>query len=165
MSKRLKGALIVLGTLGALAASSTVYAQQTYRSSCFNVGSSTPEPFGDREGHATSLGQIACRIEGGPLEGGVLTGYSAYEWKGLTGDIYNGFGVIRKPGSMTTYTITEGKTTLVVTDGKVSGLVGSGKGKYLVAVGGASSLAGKTFDYALKSTGPGQFYIDVKIID
>jgi hypothetical protein len=48
----------------------------TYRSVCHVVGAAPQEPLGDREGHAISVTSCTCRVEGGDLDGGVLTGKS-----------------------------------------------------------------------------------------
>lgn len=53
----------------------------------------------------------------------------------------------------------------MVTDGKVTGFAGSGRGKYVVAVGSSSALAGKTYNYTFKFTGPGQFVIETTTAD
>jgi len=50
---------------------------------------------------------------------------------------------------------------VIVTDGKVTGLTTSGKGSYPMATGSLASLAGKSFTYSSKPTGPGLFDIDV----
>jgi hypothetical protein len=57
--------------------------------------------------------------------------------------------------------LTEGKLAVVMTDGKVTGVTTSGKGSYPMATGSWGSLAGKSFTYTSKATGPGLFEIDV----
>lgn len=56
--------------------SANVFAQSgaTARLYCHAVGASTPEPLGDREGHAIAVSEITGRVEGGATDGGVLTG-------------------------------------------------------------------------------------------
>ena len=57
----------------------------------------------------------------------------------------------------------DGKISLTVTDGKVTGWTGSGRNTYELATGSAASLAGKSTTYTAKSTGPGQFTMEVKV--
>ncbi|MEJ8856663.1 hypothetical protein WKW79_18960 [Variovorax robiniae] len=147
----------------ALMAVSASGQQNSFSFSCQSVGSSPPEPLGDREGHSISSGEISCRAEGGPLVGGVLTGTNVYEWEKGAGVLLAGSGIIRKPGATTAYRVNEGKIALIVTDGKVTGTTGSGKGVYTLASGSAATLAGKSFTYATRPTAPGQFAIDVKV--
>jgi hypothetical protein len=135
----------------------------SYSLSCQSVGSNPPEPLGDREGHSISSGEISCRADGGPLAGGVMTGMTIYEWDKGNGVMLAGSGIIRKPGATSAYRISEGKIALVMTDGKVTGTTGSGKGVYTLATGTAAVLAGKSFTYSTKPTGPGQFALDVKV--
>jgi len=137
--------------------------ETTFTSTCQEFGGGAPEQLGDREGHAISVGNYSCRMDSGPLSGGVLTGTGIWEWdKGNAKLISNG-GVIRKPGASAAYQITEGKLALTITDGKVTGATGAGEGIYSVAVGDAAALNGKSFSWTTKSTGPAMFQIDVKI--
>lgn len=129
---------------------------------CTVVGSNAPEPLGDREGHSIAVGQLTCRVEGGPLDGGVLTGTSINEWDKTSAVLLSGSGVTRKPGATSAYQNTEGKGALTLTDGKVSGFTGSGKGRWTMATGTAAALKGKTYSYTFKSTSPGQLMFDVK---
>jgi len=147
----------------ALLAVSASGQENSFKFSCQGVGSSPPEPIGDREGHSISSGEVSCRAEGGPLIGGVMTGTTMYEWDKGSGVMLSGSGIIRKPGATTAYRINEGKIALIVTDGKVTGSTSSGKGVYTMATGSAASLAGKSFTYSTRPTAPGQFTIDVKV--
>jgi hypothetical protein len=147
----------------ALVAVSASGQEKSFSFSCQSVGSSPPEPLGDREGHSISSSMVSCRAEGGPLIGGVLTGTTTYEWEKGAGVLLAGSGIIRKPGATTAYRIIEGKIALIMTDGKVTGSTGSGKGVYTMATGTAATLAGKTFTYSTRPTAPGQFAIDVKV--
>jgi len=149
---------------GLALASGTALAQSapSSRLFCHVVGNSPPEPLGDREGHSISVGEITCRVEGGPGDGGVLTGTTIYEWDKTSGVLLSGIGVTRKPGATSAYQHTEGKIALVVADGKVTGSTGSGRGRTTVATGAAAALSGKAYSYTFKTTGPGQFVVDVK---
>jgi hypothetical protein len=92
----------------------------------------------------------------------VLTGTTITEWDKTNGTVLSGVGVTRKPGATTAYQHTEGKTSLTLVDGKVTGSTGSGRGRMTMATGNASSLNGKTYSFTYKTTGPGQFTVDVK---
>jgi hypothetical protein len=128
---------------------------------CQFVGGGPSEPLGDREGHALRVAQFSCLASAGPLSGGVLTGSTIYELDKGAGVLLAGSGVIRKPGLTAVDVLTEGKLTAVMTDGKVTGVTSSGKGSYPIATGSWSALAGKSFTYSSKPTGPGLFEIDV----
>ncbi len=159
-----KRLLICIAVAGLAQASGTALAQPapSSRLFCHAVGNSPPEPLGDREGHSISVGEITCRVEGGPGDGGVLTGTTIYEWDKTSGVLLSGVGVTRKPGATSAFQHTEGKIALVVADGKVTGSTGTGRGRYTMATGAAASFAGKTYSYSFRSAGPGQFVVDVK---
>jgi hypothetical protein len=148
--------------LALLATSAVSQSAPTSRLHCHSVGYSPAEPLGDREGHSISIGEVACRVEGGPGDGGTLTGTTIYEWDKTNATLLSGTGITRKPGATSAYQHIEGKASLVVIDGKVSGIAGSGRGRYTMATGAASSLAGKTYTYTFKSVGPGQILVEVR---
>lgn len=156
--------LLVLGLAGLALTGSAAWAQAgvSGRLFCHAVGGGAPEPLGDREGHAISAGQLTCRVEGGPQDGGVLTGTTIYEWDKGSGVLLSGSGITRKPGAMTAYQHSDGKISLTITDGKVTGSTFTGRGRITMATGAASSLQGKTYSYAGQTTGPGQLTVDVK---
>ena len=146
-----------------LAVSASGQEKISFSYTCQSVGSSPPEPIGDREGHSISSGEVSCRAEGGPLLGGVLTGTMIYEWEKGAGVLLAGSGIVRKPGATTAFRLIEGKIALIVTDGKVTGTIASGKGIYTLASGSAATLAGKSFTYSSRPTAPGLFMVDVKV--
>jgi hypothetical protein len=129
---------------------------------CHTVGNGAPEALGDREGHTVAVGQFTCRVEGGPTDGGILTGITIVEWDKGSAVLLSGTGITRKPGAVTAYQHLEGKSSLVMTDGKPTGVAGSGRGRYTLATGSAASLVGKTYGYTFSTTGPGQFVVEVK---
>lgn len=137
----------------------------TFTSTCQEIASGAPEPRGDREGDLISVEQDRCRVDSGPLTGGVLVEAIIWEWdKTKTNAVLlSGSGVIRKPGSTVAFQITEGKLTVTITDGKVTGATSSGRGNDGVATGGAASLAGKSYTWSTKSTGKLQFVLDVEL--
>lgn len=156
------GVAVSLLLAGLIAAPVNVLAQTPGQSRmhCLSIGNSSPEALGDRPGHAISVTEMTCRVEGGPLDGGVMTGTQVYEWDGANGVGKAGFGVTRSPGGKIVYVNTQMTNTLTMTDGKVTGFVVSGRGHYPVATGTAQAFAGKTYSFTTKSTGPGQFVIE-----
>jgi hypothetical protein len=134
----------------------------TFRLHCQILGPSVPEPLGDREGHSLSTTQVSCRAEGGPMDGAVMSGYTAYEWQGQNANGV-GFGVIRKRGAALVYSNSEMTSSLIMENGRVVGNTGGGRGRYVMASGAASAWAGKGYRYTFKSSGFNQFTIDVTV--
>lgn len=145
-------------------APSAVAQENTATLTCQGVGwdSGPPEPLGDREGHGITIGQYSCRVNSGPMSGGVSTGTIIWEWDGTNAVELSESGVIRKPGSTLVYRGTEGKLALTMADGKVTGFTASLKGQQQLGTGSAASMAGKPFTVTSKSTGPSQFTVEVK---
>ena len=130
------------------------------KATCVTVGVSAMEPLGDRAGHALQVGQFTCRIEGGPMDGGVSTGSNIYEYDGAGAVLLTGNGVARKAGATAAFQVTGGTVTLTMKDGKVVGFNSSGKGIIKLATGGAAELTGKTYSFAVHPIGNGQFVIE-----
>ena len=86
----------------AMCASAFGQAGLSYKASCQEVGNSAEEPLGDRDGHSIDVFQFTCRIEGGPLDGGVMTGMTISEIEKTTSIGLSGAGVIRKAGGLAT---------------------------------------------------------------
>ena len=63
---------------------------------CQSIGGGGIEPVGDREGHAILVSKGGCRIDGGPLSGGVSTDVSVWEWNGPKAVRLSVTGVVRK---------------------------------------------------------------------
>jgi hypothetical protein len=136
-------------------------AQEVIKFSCQVVGGSgTPEPLGDREGHNITVLTASCRSAGGVLDGALTTAQEIWEWDGTNAKMLLESGVIRKPGALATFELTEGKLALTVTDGKVTGFTASGKGRWPTATGTAASLAGKSGTFKSWPTGAGQWEAD-----
>jgi hypothetical protein len=146
-----------------IAASSSAQTPLTYRYLCQSVGTGPQEPLGDREGHNISLTTFSCRVEGGPLDGGLVTGNAVYEWEKTNAVGLTASGVVRKPGATAVFQLGDFKNTLTVVDGKVTGYVATGQGTYKLATGSASSLAGKAFSYTSRPNGWSQFAVDIRI--
>ena len=129
---------------------------------CQLVGDPSPEALGDREGHSVWVGGASCRVEGGPMDGALSTTSEVWEWDKTTASFLSGITVTRKPGATFTSLNTEGKLKLVIAEGKVTGMTFSGRGRVTMATGSAAALSGKTYSWEGKTTGVGQYYVDVK---
>jgi hypothetical protein len=140
--------------------SAMAQAPLTQKAVCVFVGVGASEPIGDRAGHTLRVSPYSCLVESGPMEGAVMTGSNTYEWDGGKAALLSGDGVGRKPGSITSFKVTEGSTALVMSDGKVTGFIGSGKGVVNLASGSAAALKGKTYSYTVRSISPVQFVIE-----
>lgn len=145
-------------------ARSAVAQENTATLTCQAIGwgNGPPEPLGDREGHGISIDEYSCRVETGPMSGGVSRGTIIWEWDGTNAVELSEIGVIRKPGATFVYRGTEGKVALTMADGKVTGFTADLKGQPLLATGGAASLAGKPYTLTSKSTGPSTWRVEVK---
>src|SRR5271169_6733710 len=121
MRYALKASGIVAAVAFAVFAPGAV-AQQISKFTCQAVGANgAPEPLGDREGHGISVTTASCRNVGGVLDGSLTTPQEIWEWDGTNAKMLLESGVVRKPGAMATYELTEGKLALTMTDGKVTG--------------------------------------------
>jgi hypothetical protein len=130
---------------------------------CQSVGNSAPEPLGDREGHSISVEQFSCRVESGPMSGGVMSGALIWEWDKTNAVLISGSGVVRKPGATVVYKDVEGKLALTMADGKVTGFTASGGVNFPIATGSGASLAGKSAAWTATPTGPDQFELVDKV--
>src|SRR5579863_4914638 len=83
-------------------------AQEVTKFSCQAIGANgAPEPLGDREGHGISVATVSCRDVGGVLDGALTTGQEIWEWDGTNAKLLAESGVVRKPGAMAIYVLTE----------------------------------------------------------
>jgi hypothetical protein len=147
----------------AAAAPSAVAQDNTFTISCQNIGGGAAEPLGDRPDHSVLVSDYSCRADSGPLKGGVWTGNTIFEFDGPNAVVVSGNGVVRAPGATVVYQEASGKLALTMTDGKVTGFAASGQGSFRMATGSAASLAGKSYTFASKPTGQGQFAVDVTV--
>jgi hypothetical protein len=130
---------------------------------CQAVGAGAPEALGDRDHHLISTDQISCRVDTGPMSGGVLTGMTIWEWNGPNAVLVSGNGIIRKGDATVVYVQTEGKVAVTYVEGKMTGFTASGKGRIAVATGGAASQAGKVTTWTVAPTGPRQMTVEEQI--
>ncbi len=153
--------------MGAFAAFSAyapgVLAQEDIKYACQGIGASAPEPLGDREGHSISVEQFSCRVESGPMSGGVLSGALIWEWDKANAVLISGSGVIRKPDATVVYKDSDGKLALTMADGKVTGFTASGGVSFPIATGSGASLAGKSAAWTATPIGPDQFDVVEKL--
>lgn len=136
---------------------------QSLKSTCMNVGAGTVEPVGDREGHALQVSEGTCMSEGGLLDGAVMTQNTIWEHDKGGSTILSADGVARKPGAIAAYRLTAGSLNMLMQDGKPAGWTASGKGVYTAAGGSAAALAGKTFSWTARATGPRSYAIETKL--
>jgi len=130
---------------------------------CWDVGGAPPDPVGDRLGHALTYNQVVCRIESGPLAGGLATGDMSWEWDGPTSKALTFRLIVRKPGASAVLRGTSGGMTLIMTDGKRTGVTGSGRYDYVLTTGSWAPLAGKSETWTYKGIGPLDFSIEGKL--
>jgi hypothetical protein len=147
----------------AAAAPSADAQDNTFTLTCQNIGGGAPEPLGDRPDHSISVSDYTCRFDSGPLKGGVSTANAIWEFDGPNAVLVSGNGVVRAPGATVVYQEASGKLALTMTDGKVTGFAASGQGSMRMATGSAASLAGKSYTFASKPTGQGQFAVEITV--
>jgi hypothetical protein len=136
--------------------------ESTATFTCQDIGADAPlEPLGDREGHSISISQFSCRVDSGPMSGGVSTGTGIWEWNGPNAVLVSQHGVIRKAEATLVFVDTAGTLALTMAGDKVTGWAASGRVTFPVATGSAAAMAGKSATWTAKPTGPAQFSIDV----
>lgn len=161
ISKRLTAFCIGITGLALMHTPACAQSGQTEQLHCNSVGYNPPQPLGDQKGHSISVAQFSCRVEGGPLDGGLVTGGSIWEWQKSHAVLLSGMGVTRKPGTTLAWKQLSGKMSLIMSDGKVTGVQGSGRGRITLATGAAAERKGKADSFTFKSVGPGQFVVDI----
>lgn len=151
----------VLVGLAGTCYSLNVRSEPAFKGNCQNIGMTAMEPVGDRAGHNLSVSQYTCRIEGGPLDGSVMTGSSSWEWDGPNGIGRAGAGVYRKAGTVVVYDHSDAQITLNMVDGKPAGFVSTGHGHYTMGTGSAAALQGRAYSFVARSSGFNQFVLEV----
>jgi hypothetical protein len=79
MRNLLKASGIVTALAFAGFAPGAVAQETSFKQICQEVGGNAPEPVGDREGHTITVSQYSCRVDSGPMSGGVVTGTAIWE--------------------------------------------------------------------------------------
>jgi hypothetical protein len=147
-------------TLSSLFSNAFAQGQPTYRNFCQTAGTAPQEPIGDRAGHAISASTMTCRVEGGPMDGAVMTGSLFWEWDGPNASGRGAIGIYRKAGASLIWSNSEAKNSQIMVDGKVTGFSSTGRGTYTLGTGSAAALTGKGYTFVTKSTGFNQFVIE-----
>ena len=99
-------------------------------------------------------------MEGGPLEGSVLTQQTIWEYGKEIATQVSLHGVYRKPNAMAVLVNSSGTLLLQYKDGNYSGWTASGKGRIAAASGSAASLNGKTYSWTAHPIGNRKYVID-----
>ena len=99
-------------------ASSAVAQENTITLTCQNIGSRSRPRRRRSRGHSTGFTQFSCRVNSGPMSGGVLTGAAIWEWDKTNGVLVSGSGVARKPGATLVEVYTKGKIALTMLTAK-----------------------------------------------
>ncbi len=131
-----------------------------FQSNCTFHGWLARDPIGDREGHGLQVSAATCAVTGGVLDGTVETHHAIYEHDKGAASQHAADSVFRKPGARAVARMTSGTLEIVMKDGKPAGWTASGKGVWAMATGTAAPLAGKTFTYAARSTGPLSYVLE-----
>ena len=146
-------------------ARSVVAQENTATLTCQDVGcgNGPPEPLGDRKDHGISVGEYSCRVDSGPMSGGVSTGTDILEWDGT--NAVAALGQRRHPQAGLHSGVSGHGGETCADDGRRQtnrlDLLGT-KGTDMLATGSAASLAGKPYTLTSKSTGPSQWTVEVK---
>ena len=85
MRNTLKTSGIVMALAFAALAPSARAQEMSFKEICQDVGAGVPERAGDREGHMFSVDRYSCRMEGGPMDGALVTGSDVIEWDKTNG--------------------------------------------------------------------------------
>lgn len=148
----------LLSSVDALAQAASTLA---YRLHCQSIPGVRDDIAGG-PGRALTAGGYSCRVEGGPMSGGVSTGSSLGEANGDTYVGFSGGSVTRRPGSLLVTVHSEfSSKTLRDADGKVKDVQGTGRGRYVLATGDATPYSSKGYRYVTRVTGPGIFDVEV----
>ena len=154
-------ATLVLSALSLTAAAGLALADTIARYECNVVGTATPEPVGDRNGHGIMTLQYSCFAVDGLMKGAVYTGSTITEWDGPKGTYLFGGGAHRVPGGHGVSQATEGTGAVIMKDGKPVGFETSGKGIFKFASGTIAALSGRAINFVTKPTGPGRFSLEI----
>src|SRR5260370_9214437 len=160
MSKRFI-ATFVCSALSLIGASGFALAETIGRYECSSIGTVSPEPIDDRNGHGLMSPQYSCFCVDGLLKGSIYTASSIIEWDGPQGTYLFGGGMHRAPGGLAVSQVVEGTGSVVMKDGKAVGIDASGKGVFKFASGTLAALSGKAFKFVSKPTGVGRVYTEL----
>ncbi len=159
MSKRFI-ATFVCSAFSLIGASGFALAETIGRYECSIIGTASPEPIGDQNGHSLVSVQYSCFGVDGLLKGAVYTASSIQEWEGPQGTFLFAGGIHRAPGGLAVTQLTEGTGSVVMKDGKPAGTDASGKTVFKFASGTLAALSGKVVKFASKPAGMDRFNLE-----
>jgi len=154
-------ATFVCSALGLIGAGGFALADTIARYECNVIGTATPEPLGDRNGHGVLAVQYSCFAVDGVMKGAVFTGTNVTEWDGPKATYLFSGGVHRLAGGIAVSQGTEGTGSIVMKDGKPIGFETSGKAAFKFASGTIAALSGKAFSLVTKPIGLGRFTLEL----
>jgi len=97
------------------------------------------------------------------MDRAVVTQGAIWETESSEAKMLSSDGVARKPGATAAYPNTSGTLTCMMQDGKRVGYTAMGKGVYTMATGSGASLAGKSYSWVVRPTGPRSYTVDVTV--
>ena len=156
MGKRLVAA-VLCSSIGLIGTTGLAFADTVGRYQCSVVGSSIPEPIGDRAGHNLQSIQYSCIGVEGLLKGAVLTGNAMVEWDGAKSFFLAASTTHRAANGLAVGQLLEGSGSLAMENGKPLGQNASGTAAFRLASGAFAALSGKTLKWVSKPTGPNRF--------
>jgi hypothetical protein len=159
MSKRFI-ATFVCSALSLIGASGFALAETIGRYECNVVGTTSPEPIGDRSGHGLVSYQFSCLGMDGLLKEAVYSAIHVSEWDGPQGTFLLAGGIHRSAGGFAVTQMLEGTGSVVVKDGKRISSTSSGKAIFKFGSGTLAALSGKTVKFTSKSTGLNRFELE-----
>ena len=86
-----------------MTAAPSAVAEEVTKNICQEIGHASPKNLSDRDGHAIDIVSASCRVESGPMDGGILTAQCIWEWDKTIGVLIFGGGVVRKGGAPLSY--------------------------------------------------------------
>lgn len=138
-----------------------VAAQTTWKAHCTNIGPGIPEALAD--GSVLIIGTASCIVDGGPLDGAVVTQNVLWENSHGTSTLVSGDSVVRKPGSIAAIRNTSGTLKTIVKEGKPAGWEGSGTSLWVTGSGAGAAMKGKTIHWTARATGPRTYVVDNRV--
>jgi hypothetical protein len=113
MIRSFLAAALSLGTPLCVVTVALAQTPPAYRLICQAFSVSTREDLQDRQGHALITSSTSCVVEGGLMNGGVITISGATEANGDASTVLVTSAITRKPGSVVMTVGETGKSTLV----------------------------------------------------
>jgi hypothetical protein len=154
LTPRFASASALVAAAAFLATALPAWAQaNSYRLLCTSHGSNWNEPLGDREGHNLQVADATCGVQGGVMDGAVVTQQVLWEWDKGVATLVSSQSIYRKPGATLVGVGRNGKLNLQTTEGRVTGWTGSGVLTFGLATGSAAALEKKNATWTGRPTG------------